>query len=167
MPVAKMVGMRRVAIMKTLPPCVSHSAIAPHSALPNLNHVRFPEIRDFASILSQLSTASVQWVVVDGVACVEADFSLLTFDPIDGGRHAEVAHEGVGCLLVACRDGVPFLKPGPEPLDLVAVRVDPIRADHGRLVLLGRDRRPRAQVPDVLAEAVAAVAENADERHAG
>src|ERR1700712_1630750 len=83
---------------------------------------------------------------------------LLAFDPVDSCSQAEDAHEGVGGLFVAGGDGAPFLEPGPEPLDLVAMGVDPVWAGYGRLVLLGRDRGPRAQVPDVLAEAMAAVA---------
>ena len=58
-----------------------------------------------------------------------------------------------GGLLVAGGDGPPLLEPGPEPLDQVAVVVDPLRAGDGRLVALRRDRGPCAHAPDVLAEA--------------
>lgn len=45
-----------------------------------------------------------------------------------------------------------------EPLDPVAVGVDPRWAGHGRFVTLWRDGRPRAHAPDMLAEAMAGVA---------
>ncbi len=75
----------------------------------------------------------------------------------------EHAHEGIGGLLVARGHRTPLFEPGPKPLDLVAVGVDPVWAGHGRLVLLGRDRGPGAQVPDVLAKAMAAVAAVGDD----
>jgi hypothetical protein len=59
---------------------------------------------------------------------------------------------------VARSDGSPFLEPGPEPLDLVAVVVDPLWTSHGCLVALGRDRRPRTHPPDALPEDMACVA---------
>ena len=61
-----------------------------------------------------------------------------------------------GGLLIAGRDRAPLFQPRPEPFDVVAIVVDPLRTGHGGFVLLGRDRRTRAHVPDVLAEGVAA-----------
>src|SRR5690348_5548740 len=78
--------------------------------------------------------------------------ALLAFDPVEGGGHAEDAHEGAGGLLVAGGDGAPLLEPGPEALDQVAVVVDVVGAGDRFLVALGRDRGPRAHVPDMLPE---------------
>jgi site-specific DNA recombinase len=47
--------------------------------------------------------------------------------------------------------------------DAVAIVVDPAWAGHGRLVFLGRDRRPGALVPDELAERVRRIAFVADD----
>src|SRR4051812_5411563 len=55
-------------------------------------------------------------------------------------------------------NGTPFFQPSPEPLDLVAVVVDPVWAGDGGLVALWRDRRPRTQAPDLLAKGVTAIA---------
>ena len=71
-------------------------------------------------------------------------------EPVEGRGKAEDAHEADGGFLVAGSDGAPFLEPGPEPLDLVAVVADAVRAGDGRLVALGRDREPCTYVPDVL-----------------
>src|SRR4051812_28925407 len=61
-------------------------------------------------------------------------------------------------LLIAGRHRPPLFEPRPEPFYVVAIVVDPLRAGHRGFVLLGRDRRTRAQVPDVLAKGVAAQA---------
>ena len=61
-------------------------------------------------------------------------------------------------LLVACGDRAPFFQPGPQPLDLVAVRVDPGRTGQRFLVPAGRDHRACTQAPDVLTKSMAAVA---------
>src|SRR3954452_9842171 len=55
-------------------------------------------------------------------------------------------------------DSTPFFQPSPEPLDLIAVVVDPVWAGDGGLVALWRDRRPRTQAPDVLAKSVTGIA---------
>src|SRR3954447_9438297 len=55
-------------------------------------------------------------------------------------------------------NGTPFFQPSPEPLDLVAVVVDPLWAGDGGLGALWRDRRPRTQAPDVLAKSVTGIA---------
>src|SRR3954453_7638971 len=70
---------------------------------------------------------------------------------IRGLRGAEDAHEAGGGLLIAAL-GAPLLEPRPEPLHEVAIGVDPVRAGDRVFVLLGRDRRTRAQGPDVLAK---------------
>ena len=88
---------------------------------------------------------------------------LSSLEPVDGSGEAEHADEADGGLLVSGRDGAPFLKPGPEALDLVAVVVDPVRAGDGGLVALGRDRWPCAHVPDVLTDGVAGVVATADD----
>ena len=44
--------------------------------------------------------------------------------------------------LIAGCDGAPFLEARPQALDAVAIVVDPARTGDGRLVALGRDRRP-------------------------
>src|SRR3954452_6522932 len=82
--------------------------------------------------------------------------------PVEGGGKAEDAHEGSGGFLVAGCDGAPFLEARPQALDAVAIVVDPARAGDGRLVALGRDRRPGALVPDELAERVRGIAFVAD-----
>src|SRR3954454_18217521 len=79
---------------------------------------------------------------------------LLGLEPIESGREAEDAHEGAGRLLIAGRNGAPLFQPRPEPLHVVAIVVDPLRAGHRSFVLFGRDRRTRAQGPDVLAKGV-------------
>ncbi len=53
---------------------------------------------------------------------------------------------------------MPFLQPTPQVLDAVPVDVNPIWAGYSGLVALRRDRRLRAQAPDVLTKAVAGVA---------
>src|SRR4051795_13001199 len=84
--------------------------------------------------------------------------SLLCLEPVESGGKAEDAHEAGGRLLIAGRNRAPLLEPSPEPLHVVAIVVDPLRTGHRGFVLLGRDRRTRTQVPDVLAEGVAAQA---------
>ena len=69
------------------------------------------------------------------------DYGLLWLEPIESGREVEDAHEGRGGLLVAGGHGTPLLQPGPQPLDDIAVVVNPVRAGHRCLVALGRDRR--------------------------
>src|SRR5215208_462929 len=85
-------------------------------------------------------------------------YALLRLEPVHGGGHAEHAHEGAGGLLVAGGDGAPLLESGPEALDEVPVAVDVVGAGYRRFVALGRDRGPRAQVPDMLPKGVAGVA---------
>src|SRR3954464_11124523 len=85
------------------------------------------------------------------------------FDPVEDGGDAEDAHEGSGGFFVAGGDGAPFLEARPQALDAVAIVVDPARAGHGRFVLLGRDRRPGALVPDELAERERGIALVADD----
>jgi hypothetical protein len=55
-------------------------------------------------------------------------------------------------------NGSPLLQPGPEPLNHIAVVVDPGGAGGRYLIGLGWDERPSTQAPDVLAEAVAGIA---------
>ena len=74
------------------------------------------------------------------------------------GGQAEDAHEGAGRLLIAGGNGAPLFQPRPEPLHVVAIVVDPLRAGYRSFVLFGRDRRTRAQAPDVLAKGVTAQA---------
>src|SRR4051795_1025891 len=81
--------------------------------------------------------------------------SVLGLEPIESGGEAEDAHEGAGRLLIAGGNGAPLFQPRPEPLHVVAIVVDPLRAGDLVLVALGRDRRTRAQAPDVLAKGVA------------
>src|SRR5215218_6667697 len=76
------------------------------------------------------------------------------FEPVHRCCEAEHAEESAGGLLVAGGDGAPLLQPRPEILDEVAVVVDPCRAGDLLLIALGRDRRTRAHVPDVLAESM-------------
>src|SRR5215207_7010416 len=94
---------------------------------------------------------------------------LLRLDPIESGCKAEDAHEGLGSLLIAGRNRAPLFQPGPKPLHLVAIGVDPVRTGHRSLVRLRWDRRTRAQAPDVLAKGVAAQASVRHHplRHAG
>src|SRR4051795_1162465 len=61
--------------------------------------------------------------------------SVLGLEPIESGREAEDAHEGAGRLLIAGGNGAPLFQPRPEPLHVVAIVVDPLRA--GALVLVG------------------------------
>ena len=56
-------------------------------------------------------------------------------------------------LVTGC-DGAPFFEARPQALDAVAIVVDPGRTRHGRLLLLGRDRRPGALIPNELAKRV-------------
>src|SRR4051812_1487660 len=83
---------------------------------------------------------------------------LLGLEPIESGSEAEDAHEAGGGLLVAGRDGAPLLEPCPEPLDLVAIVINPVRASDWCLVVFGRNSRTCAALPDVLAEGVTAQA---------
>ena len=48
---------------------------------------------------------------------------------------------GVGGFLLAGGHSPPFFEPGPQPFDLVAMNVDPVRTGDWRLVALGWDRR--------------------------
>src|SRR3954470_23600071 len=84
--------------------------------------------------------------------------SLLGLEPVEGGREAEDAHEGLGRLFIAGRNRAPLLEPRPEPLDLVAIGVDPVRTGYRGLVPLRRDRWTRTQIPDVLAKGVTGMA---------
>src|SRR3954453_15135132 len=83
---------------------------------------------------------------------------VLGLEPIESGRKAEDTHEGAGRLLIAGGNGAPLFQPRPEPLDVVAIGVDPLRAGDLFLVALGGDRRASAQAPDVLAKGVTAQA---------
>src|SRR3954467_7751952 len=87
-----------------------------------------------------------------------AAWGLLALEPVESGGEAEDAHEAGGGLLIAGRNRPPFFQPRPEPLHVVAIVVDPLRTGHRGFVLLGRDRRTRTQVPDVLAKGVTAQA---------
>ncbi len=82
-------------------------------------------------------------------------YSLLALNPAESGGEAENANEGACGLLVASCNGSPLLEPRPEPLDLVAVGIDLLRARYGCLVALRLDGGPRAHAPDVLAKAMA------------
>src|ERR671912_1510781 len=83
---------------------------------------------------------------------------LLWLEPIESGSEAEDTHEAGGGLLVAGRHRPPLFQPRPEPLHVVAIGVNPLWAGDRSFILLGRDRRTRAQAPDVLAKGVAAQA---------
>src|ERR1700712_1401923 len=78
--------------------------------------------------------------------------------PIHAGGDAENAHERACGFLITCCDGPPFFELGPEPLDLIAVGVDPVGTGDRRLIAPGWDHGPGSQVPDVLTKGVAAVA---------
>lgn len=64
-----------------------------------------------------------------------------SLEPIEEGCEADDAHEADGGFLIAGSDSAPLPEPDPEPLDLISVVVDPMRASDGRLVALRRDRR--------------------------
>src|SRR3954467_14834762 len=85
-------------------------------------------------------------------------YGLLCLEPIESGGKAEDAHEGLGRLLIAGRNRAPLLEPSPEPLHVVAIGVDPVRAGDLVLVALRGDGRASPQVPDVRAKGVAAQA---------
>lgn len=82
----------------------------------------------------------------------------MSLEPIERCSEAEDTGEADGGVLVARGDGAPLLEARPEPLDDVAVVVDPIRTSELLLVALGRDRGACTGGPDVLAEAVAGIA---------
>src|SRR5215204_1278538 len=84
--------------------------------------------------------------------------SNLVLEPVESGGEAEYAHEGRGRLLVAGRNSPPLLQPGPEPLDNIAIVVDPVRTGERCFIGLGRDRRSGSQAPDVLTKGMAGVA---------
>ena len=67
-------------------------------------------------------------------------------------------HKGLRCLFVAGCEGSPLLQPGPDPLDHIALGVDPVGAGNRGLISLGWDSRPRAHAPDALAEPAAGIA---------
>jgi hypothetical protein len=85
-------------------------------------------------------------------------YGLLVLKPVESSGEAEYAHEGRGRLLVACRNSPPLLQPGPEPLDDIAIIVDPVRTGEQCFIGLGRDRRSGSQAPDVLTKGMAGVA---------
>ena len=58
----------------------------------------------------------------------------------------------MGSLLIAGRNRAPLLEPSPEPLHVVAIGEDPVRAGDLVLVALRGDGRASPQVPDVLAK---------------
>jgi hypothetical protein len=61
--------------------------------------------------------------------------------------------------IFSCRVATPpLLRSGPEPLDPVAVGVDPLRTGDGGLFALGGDRWTRALLLDVLPEGMAGIA---------
>src|SRR5215207_9838156 len=61
-------------------------------------------------------------------------------------------------MVIAGGNGAPLLQPRPEPLHVVAIGVDPVRAGDLFLVAPRGDGRASPQVPDVLAKGVAAQA---------
>ena len=63
--------------------------------------------------------------------------------------------QGTRGLVVASGNRAPFLQPGPEVLDEMAVVVDPLWAGHRRIGAPGRDGGACAQVPDALATGIA------------
>src|SRR4051794_24381569 len=79
-------------------------------------------------------------------------------DPVHGGGHAEHAHEAAGGFLISRCDRTPLFEPGPETLDAVPIGVDPRRTRHRRLIALGRNRWPCAEMPDEVAKGLAGVA---------
>jgi hypothetical protein len=82
------------------------------------------------------------------VAC-----GLLALDPFESSGEAKYAEEGSGGLLVARCNRSPLFEPGPEPLDDIAVVVDPVWTGHA-----ARDLQLRTDAPDVFAEAVTSIA---------
>ncbi len=95
-------------------------------------------------------------------------YGLLALDPVESGREVEDVHERRGDPLIVCHDGSPLLEPGPEPLHLVPVVVDPVWAGDGCLVALGGDRWAGTARPDALAQGTAGIAPDAHHplRHA-
>lgn len=89
---------------------------------------------------------------------VKTLYGLLWFEPVERGGEAEDTGEAGSGLLVARGNSAPLLQPRPEALDSITVGVNPLWTGDGRLMPLRRDRRPRAHVPDMLAEAMAGVA---------
>jgi len=53
-------------------------------------------------------------------------YGLLALDPVESSGEAKYAQEGSGGLLVARCNRSPLFEPGPEPLDDIAVVVDPV-----------------------------------------
>ena len=83
---------------------------------------------------------------------------VLAPDPIERWGEAEDAEEAGGGLIVTGGNGAPFLQPGPQASDPIAVVVDLVRAGDGRFVAKRQDGGTKAHVPDILAEGMAGVA---------
>src|SRR5215212_4098677 len=83
---------------------------------------------------------------------------MLGLEPVESSGEAEDAHEAGGGLLIAGCNRAPLLEPSPEPLHVVAIGVDPVRAGDLVLVAPRGDGRASSQGPDVLAKGVAAQA---------
>ncbi|SFT28118.1 hypothetical protein SAMN04487845_14328 [Methylobacterium sp. yr668] len=66
-----------------------------------------------------------------------------SLEPVEGCGEGEDAYEAGGGFLVTGCDGSPFLKPGPEALDLIAVVVDPVRTGDGGRRSVARPRSSR------------------------
>ena len=75
----------------------------------------------------------------------------------------EDCEEAAGCLLVSGGDGPPLLELGPEPLDPIAVEIDPIRTCDGRIAASCGDGWSCAHVPDSLSESMAGVSSICDD----
>src|SRR3954452_11034706 len=69
---------------------------------------------------------------------------MLGLEPIESGGKAEDANKGLGSLLIAGRNRAPLLEPCPEPLHVVAIGVDPVRAGDLFLVALRTHAQLRA-----------------------
>lgn len=82
----------------------------------------------------------------------------MSLNLIERFTDAEETSKAVDGLLAAGRVGALLLKAYPQPLDAVAVVVNPVRTSDWSFVPLGWDRRTHSGVPDVATGAVAAVA---------
>ena len=70
---------------------------------------------------------------------------MLVLDPIEDDGKREHGGEAACGLLVASGDGAPFFQPPPQPLDAVAVLVDPWWSSDRRFVPQRRDYRTGAR----------------------
>ncbi len=82
---------------------------------------------------------------------------MLAFDSVASSGQLEDCDEAGRSFLVSRGDGSPLLGLGPEPLDPVAVEIDPVRACDGRIAASGGDGWPCVHVPNGLPEGVAGV----------